>query len=383
MAAGSDMTFTTKTKSTGGGGGGGGGGSRSTPTPVNGTGSIDLSGIMSRDGLFEAPATLRSQDGKALLSIATDTEAHDSEGNIIKSMTVSEVDNFSLLPPPPGLNIIPAGYNFEPSGAAFTPALSLTLKYNPASLNPGSELIFAYYDTDLKSWTKLPEYTVDNNTITANIDHFTVFAILEKLAPVPVTTPTPTPETTPTPVVTPTPTPTAPITPGISPTPVPPKTPPVSPAPGKASNTLWVIIIAVLIVILLVAAAYLVIRRRKKQGAGTEFSIGAQGKSEKAQDNLAVQPGEKDADTALYTGTVNLTIRPPVFVSQVRALEKCLRESPDLRVDLIGGSSTESNIIISIDKQKPVMLINVLRAMPPVKQVITKNNQIIIVLNPQ
>jgi hypothetical protein len=85
----------------------------------------------------------------------------------------------------------------------------------------------------------------------------------------------------------------------------------------------------------------------------------------------------------LYEGTIKLIIRAPVELSQIYMLEECLSKSPDLRVESVGGSPNEGNIItISINKQKPIFLLDVLRAMPPVKQVVINNNQIVVILQP-
>jgi hypothetical protein len=84
----------------------------------------------------------------------------------------------------------------------------LTLKYDPGQVPVGfnvSKLSVAYYDNAASEWVVLPS-TVDtvNHTVTAQIGHFTMFAVY---APAPTVTPTltiaprPTPTPTPTSVV--------------------------------------------------------------------------------------------------------------------------------------------------------------------------------------
>ena len=83
----------------------------------------------------------------------------------------------------------------------------------------------------------------------------------------------------------------------------------------------------------------------------------------------------------MYSGTVKLIIRVTSDSNQLPALEDALRKSPHLKVESVGGSSDEGNvIIISIDKQKPVYLIEVLKELPPVKQVTIENSRVVIIL---
>jgi len=90
--------------------------------------------------------------------------------------------------PPEGAYIVGTAYDLRPQGATFTPRLWLTLSYNPEELPDGvseNDLYIAYHSGT--EWHKLPYKRVDTNihSVTTQIYHFTVFAILapEELAP--------------------------------------------------------------------------------------------------------------------------------------------------------------------------------------------------------
>jgi hypothetical protein len=88
--------------------------------------------------------------------------------------------------PPADCHIIGLAYDFGPEGATFDPPITLTWAYNPGQCPEGvaeGDLVIAYYDVETGQWVEL-ECSVDtvNHVITANVSHFTVFAILGKAA---------------------------------------------------------------------------------------------------------------------------------------------------------------------------------------------------------
>jgi len=94
------------------------------------------------------------------------------------------------VPPPVPENrqIIGLAYNFEPDGASFDPPLTFIYKYEDSDIPEGADednFFIAYWDKDDKEWVELDDFTVDpeNNTITAEVSHFTTFAIIAKLSP--------------------------------------------------------------------------------------------------------------------------------------------------------------------------------------------------------
>jgi hypothetical protein len=177
----------------------------------------------------------------------------------------------------------------------------------------------------------------------------------------PAATPIPTPAPSPTVVASPAPTAAAVVTTPVS-TPAPkPTVAPVSPTPipkSKPLGTLWIVLIGAAI-LLIGALVYLLIRRSKKP----------------------VKSSDQSSANKLYSGTVKLIIRVPSNSNQMPVFEEALRKSADLRVESVGGSSEEGNVIIvSIDKQKPIYLIEALKSMTEVKQVIVENNRIVVIL---
>ncbi len=73
-----------------------------------------------------------------------------------------------------------AAYKFSPSGSTFKPAMTLTVKYDPASLPAGVKeagLFIAYWDGS--KWSALSS-TVDTQakSMTAQVSHFSTFAVL-------------------------------------------------------------------------------------------------------------------------------------------------------------------------------------------------------------
>ena len=86
-------------------------------------------------------------------------------------------------------------------------------------------------------------------------------------------------------------------------------------------------------------------------------------------------------DAILFSGTVKLAIASPVSESQIHSFEKSIHDSQELHLEVISGSSTEgTTFVVSMSQQKPMWLLDTLRAIPSVKQAIIKNNQIVVTL---
>jgi hypothetical protein len=111
----------------------------------------------------------------------------DAQGQPLTEILVSIPTS---VPPPPPQGSIVAFYDFSPSGATFTPSLTLTLKYDPATLLPGvsqDTLDIVYWDGS--QWQKLTS-TVDTvaDTVTALVPHFTDFGVMGQIATASTTT---------------------------------------------------------------------------------------------------------------------------------------------------------------------------------------------------
>ena len=112
----------------------------------------------------------------------------------------------------------------------------------------------------------------------------------------------------------------------------------------------------------------------------------AEVKAKKEVEQEAKEAKEKEKREAkeavgaeFYEGSVELVIAPPVDLGQARKLEEYLSKVEDLHIVLVGGSVDEGTKIV-VSAGKPIPLINVLREMPPVEEVVKKGKKIQIML---
>jgi hypothetical protein len=238
-------------------GGGGGGGAIPTPThtptptpthtptptvpPIPTPSPIDISGNVTGNGTVTQPIVYSVLDGQAVLNIAQGTIALTATGGPLQSISVTEVC-FGYPPAPAGAYIIGCAYDYKPDGATFNPPITLTIKYDQGLLPTGvqeANLKIAYYDVATSKWVVLTsKVDTANNKVSAQVSHFTMFAVYAAA-----------PAVTPTPVVTPTPT--------VAPTPTP------TPAAGGGLSGGWIALIVILVVIVIGLVVFWFLRRRK------------------------------------------------------------------------------------------------------------------------
>lgn len=171
-------SFTAASSSTGGGGGGGGGGgSQVTETSVNASilGQVGTFSI-SPTGLLSSQTTLSSPDGRVQLGLKANTTI-SLQG---QSLTVTAE---ATPPAVPSNAMLISAYDLLPNGTNFNPAITLTLKYTTAGLPQGvheSNLYIAFWTGS--NWAPVSS-TVDtqNKIVTAEVSHFTVFALLGEI----------------------------------------------------------------------------------------------------------------------------------------------------------------------------------------------------------
>jgi len=209
---------------------------------------VEMSFRIGADGKILETITATSEDGKLTITIKEGTIALEEDGKTPLSSLTMDVDP-SPPDPPAGTSII-AAYDFSPDGATFDPGIEFKYTFDPEDIPEDVELVIAYYDEEAGAWEYV-DCEVEDNTITASIEHFTCFAIIARAAAPPPPAPAPPPEVAPAPP--------APPAPPVPPPPAPPALPPeVKPAIN------WPLIggitAAVVIVVLLVY--FLVIRRR-------------------------------------------------------------------------------------------------------------------------
>jgi hypothetical protein len=158
-----------------GGGGGGGGGSSVAP------GYTSLAPYINDEGFFNLSATINTDDGRIHFSINKGTVAKDKYGNRLTQIGIFKITE--PVAPPQEAHIIGSAYNLNPEGATFDPTAMLTFSYNELDIPQGGHeegLVIAYWDPEAGRWVALENSVVDtvHNTITAPVNHFSVFAVL-------------------------------------------------------------------------------------------------------------------------------------------------------------------------------------------------------------
>jgi len=130
-----------------------------------------------------------SEDGNFTITIPEGTFALDEDGNPLTNLEV-EIDE-SPPNPPEDAHIIGLPYTFSPAGATFNPPIVFEFSYDDADIPEGvdeEDLVIAYYDKDAGEWVELEcvelECEVDtiNNIVTAQVSHFTTFALIAPAA---------------------------------------------------------------------------------------------------------------------------------------------------------------------------------------------------------
>jgi hypothetical protein len=153
-----------------------------TTIDLTGTGMTSTSPLrINSEGTVQMNTTLTTTDEKVSYSLTVNMKVTNADGDAVLEGFGAVVVND---PPtsPEGTGIVTA-YNMMPDGVFFDPAITLTMEYDPATLPEGmeeSELYIAFWDGS--QWMPL-ESTVDTvaNVITAQVSHFTNFAIIGEL----------------------------------------------------------------------------------------------------------------------------------------------------------------------------------------------------------
>lgn len=143
---------------------------------------------------MEAP----SPDGIHLLEIEAGTGASDYASNVVTLIEIREAPAPEL---PGNTRLVGKAYEFKPSGTVFDKPIKLTLGYNVNELPAQVTSVGAAYYTTRDGWIYLETETTsvaELGKLTAPVNHFTIFAVLAKVA-VPQQLPEPAPTTTPEP----------------------------------------------------------------------------------------------------------------------------------------------------------------------------------------
>jgi hypothetical protein len=140
----------------------------------------DVSSVIDSQGIFTQQFTFTSSDGLVSLDIPSGTVGLTANGTPFPQISIVPVAS----PPVPssGDDFIGLAYDFEPSGATFSPAIYMQFTYNPANIPAGlsaNNLVVAFYNTSNGQWVTVPAVVnTVTHTITAKVSHFTDYAVL-------------------------------------------------------------------------------------------------------------------------------------------------------------------------------------------------------------
>jgi len=141
--------------------------------------------LIDRDGRVIRTVTAGCEDGDLIVTIEKNTIALDENGKALQFLTIYEDPDPPPLPE--GNNFIGLPFKLEPAGATFVPPLIFTWTYDPEDIPEGETPTIVYWDGD--KWITLTGIVdTENHTVTAEVSHFTTFALV---VPIPVVKPEP------------------------------------------------------------------------------------------------------------------------------------------------------------------------------------------------
>jgi hypothetical protein len=210
-----------------------------TGTPAPGEDVLDLSDVIDADGVVHQTVVYTSPDGGLEIVVGSGTGVLTPGDEPVSALTVEKVCN-DIPPPPFNAYIVGCAFDIGPDGTTFDPPIEITLHYDPAQVPDGvaeEDLVVAYYNIATGQWVILPS-SVDTvgHTITATVDHLTLFAVYASSGPGPA--PTAQPDT-------------------------------------DEEISIWIIVGPVIAVILLGVIAFVLVRRRRSEGSASAESGGA------------------------------------------------------------------------------------------------------------
>ncbi len=181
-----------------------------TPPPPPPAQRVDIADKISDIGMVNKDIKLTNISGIKELVLDSGCLALCRDGTPLKTIEVGFVDlpplvrnEYSLLSCPSvfkpikWVNIPPITIAFEhtgsiigqilaltPEGSVFIPSGKLTLEYDPTSFDTAmndKDLVIAYYNVETGKWIELrSSVDTEDHTITADLDHFSIYAIMRK-----------------------------------------------------------------------------------------------------------------------------------------------------------------------------------------------------------
>ena len=145
---------------------------------------LQVAGKIDEKGLVKQTFQIASPDNKADIRLTSGTIALTADKQPVSEITMA------TDPSPPASKdsvIVGQAYNIQPEGANFEPPVRISLKYDKSLLPENvkeDELVIAYFNP-VSGWVKLPGYVdKDQQTVTADVGHFSLFTILGETAKV-------------------------------------------------------------------------------------------------------------------------------------------------------------------------------------------------------
>ncbi len=170
----------------------------STPAPVvtddpGTTAKIYTNG----GGVISQATSLKSTDGRAIVSLSEGIVTKDAGGKPLSEMTIRAVPSGNLPAVPAGSAFTFAGMAYEigPDGATFSPPVTLALTLPQAQW--GKDYSVKSFDRTSGTWQDQPSaFDAATGTITVQVSHLSIFALFMEPRVSPVTTPAGTPQLT-------------------------------------------------------------------------------------------------------------------------------------------------------------------------------------------
>ena len=131
----------------------------------------------------EIQPNMTAEDVVLVIALSRQMTALDKDGKKLESITISK--EYNPPQPPEGCYFVGTVYNMAPDGAVFAPPLSLSVAYDESDLPQGmvEEELYLDYCDDKGQWVDLTsEVDTEANRVTAEVNHFTLFAIMARPA---------------------------------------------------------------------------------------------------------------------------------------------------------------------------------------------------------
>jgi hypothetical protein len=192
---------------------------------------MNFSDVIDADGVVHQPVVYTSPDGGLEIVVGSGTVLTPGD-DPVPALVIEKVCE-GIPPPPVNAYIVgPCAFDIGPDGTIFDPPIEITLHYDPAQVPEGvaeEDLVIAFYNAATGQWVILPSI-VDTaaHTITATVDHLTLFAVYASSGPGPAPTAGP---------------------------------------DADEETSIWIIVGPVIAVILLGVIAFVLMRRRRSEGS--------------------------------------------------------------------------------------------------------------------